>query len=301
MSLEAFLAEGKAHEQSQSSGGFAIVAKVQVRWAYRSGIGPTSKFFPYQHGDSKAKALAESQCQAEIGGEKWANGKPKRPVFGLLTEVYGDDVPTSDDGKRWQTMPNQVWPDFIEAYANDKVFANMAENLSDEIKNSVKGSMPYTAITEALLRINVPTELFDKPVWGKLSQEVNWWEQLKVIQGKREARTYQEKEVPYRYLLIQHVYANEKEAKTDAEAIKAGQATVQPSDNGQLSAKAVENGWTLEALQGKKTEIENALQNALKGIGSAAMSPPDARKHVAEGYVIALSDLDLLKVDEPAF
>lgn len=310
MSLEAFLAEGKSHEQSDE--GFVTIAKVQIRWAFRSGIGPTSKFFAYSYGDTEGKTQAEVDCQAEIGNEKWPDGKQKRPVFGLLTEIHGNNVPTSPDGKRWQTMPNEIWPDFIEAYANDGVFARM-KDLSDEEKNSVRGPMPYTAVTNSLIEINAPVRLFGEPTWCKLSQEIDQWEQLKVVRGKRQPRMYEEKEVPYRFWLIRYVYKNKAEADTDAELIKAGQGqpVTQPQPiNGQLSALAIEK-WgqegalsVQEILNGMKTQkasIKNFIQNLQNGIGTEGgkkLSMPDAQSVAANGHGMERSDLPLIGIKD---
>ncbi len=284
MSLEAFLAEGKTNESTGGSGGFPIIARAKVSLAYRGGIGGTSMFFPYKYSDAQEKAKAQAECQAymtEIGEDKWPKGDLKWPTIGVLTEAWGADVPTSENSQRWG---GKIWQDFIEAYANDKTFAKMAETLPSDIKRSVTGSMPYTVIMKSLA--NTSSDLLDMPTWCKMFQEIDQWEELKVKLGKRKVNTYQEKEIPYRFLLIKSVYVNEKEAKADAEVIKAGQATAQPqAANDQLSAKAVENGWTLQGLRTKKAAIKNAVDNAINGIGSAEMGEVEAQMRVAEDLI----------------
>ncbi len=310
MSLDQFLAEGKEHEQEQGGNDFATIAKVQVRWAYRAGIASTSVFFPYQYGDSEGKALAETQCQTKIGDERWSNGKLKRPVFGFLTEVYGNDVPTSLEGF-WKT---EIWSDFIEARANDKTYAKMAESLSDEIKDSVRGKMPYTAIVDTLVEINAPMKLFEEPTWCKLTQEINQWDQLKVMEGKLKPRVYKDKETFYRYFLIRHVYENEAEAKADAETIKAEQSFNQSqSANGQLSTLAHKtwgedglrsNDEILKYLRGEKDNILGTIENAKNGIGPDKNEKLDqgaAEDFAAEGFGISLEDFALIGVIEVPF
>lgn len=312
MTLDAFLTEGDKHEQAQDSrGGFPTIAKVQIRWAYRSGIGPTSMYFPYSYGDDEGGATAEAQCKAKIGGEKWTSGrnkgKLKEPVHGLFTEVYGDDVPTSKGGS-WQT---DIWSNFIPVYENDKIFAN--KTLSDEIKNSVTGPMPYTAIVNSLMEINAPVKLFSEPVWCKLFQEVDQWEQLKVIQGERQPRTHEEKEVPYRFWLVKQVYANEAEAKAEAEIINAGQVASQQPINIKLSVLAIEK-WgqqgtlsaeeTLKEMKTQRISIENFIQNLQNGIGtegSEKLSMPNAQSVAANGHGMEASDLPLIGIEEVPF
>ncbi len=294
--------------EGSSSSSFFTVAKVEISMAFRGGYKRTSEYFSFSN--SNDQSTARTKCQAymdEIGENKWPSGDPKWPVIGVLTTLHGDDVPTSPSGKRWETMPENIWMEFIEKNHSDLTYANVFEPiLSEEVRASVRGSMPYTATLIALKEVNAD-ELFHQPTWCKLTQEVNQWEELNVKRGKIDPNTYadkdgNEKTSPYRFWVIRGVYANEAEAKADAEVIKAGNVQPQVANDGaQLSAEAIKTWKNLAALKKQEDNIIDTIENAMKGIGipdNEKLSLADAQAYAAEGYGIKPEDLLLIGIGE---
>ncbi len=278
MSLEAFLNEAEKPESS-GGGAFITVAKVRVFFCWQGWSNGKSELFEYAAGSAEAEAEAKVECQTYIDSGTKDGKYDQWPQKGICTHIEGTDVPTNAEGHfHWGDIE-----DFVKKYESD-VNANFTE---EELK-LVSGPMPFNLVINGLK--NNPSVADEKPHWVKLSQEINQWSKAK---GKKNKKGYD-----LRVHVVQHVYTSEKEAKYDAENIKAGQATSQPQvDNGQLSAKALETWGSLEALKAKKAEIENAIQNAVNGIGSSKMSKAKAQAHAAEGYVIEEADLATIGIE----
>ncbi len=286
MSLEAFLADVEKPESSGEGSAFVTIAKTRVFLCYQGWTNGQSELFEYEAGDSQAEAASKVECQSYI--ESGVNDFDQWPQKGICTHIYGDDVPTNAEGNfHWGDIH-----DFAKKYESD---LNFPDNFTEDKLKLVSGSMPFNLIVEGVK--DNPSVADWKIHWVKMSQEINQWSKAK---GKKNKKGYD-----LRVHVIQHVYANEAEAKADAETIMGSRVFQPQIGNGQLSKKAIET-WgdkagthevALASLMEIKPKIENAINNAINGIGVPKKSETDAQVYAAGGYNIEVSDLALLGIE----
>ena len=289
MSLEAFLAETEKPESGGSGGAFITIAKARVFVCWQGWTNNMSEVFEFEPDNEEDKIRAKTECQTYI--DSGSNQFDQWPRNGICTHIFGDDVHTNAEGNfHWGDIV-----DFVKKYESDlTVFPGGATKPSlfteDELK-LVSGPMPYNLVVEG---IKANPNIADWKIhWVKLSQEINQWSKAK---GKKNKKGYD-----LRIHIIQKVYANEAEAKADAEVIKAGQAQTMARPtvaNGQLSTKALatwggDNETALAAMLKQKPAIENLIENAKNGIG------PDKKLNLSEAQEWAANALGFEADDLP--
>jgi hypothetical protein len=271
MSVEDFLSD---KYQDEVSGGFTTIAKAKIITAFQGWANGQSKLFPYD-GSKRAGDEAKQMCADYCEGER------QYPQAGILTIVYGDEVPSHPEG----TMND--WLDFVPVFHSREKYTGKVE---------VAGEFPYDLVVAGL---EAHTEVFNNVVWCEMSRVID-----NVREPKRNKETNQ---YPVRVYVVKRTFKSREEAY--GAAGKSELAENDTDDFGDfggesdgLSAYARQNQWTLSGLQEISQQIHDFISAAIKGENTPdgkSMTMQQARKFACDQYAIELGDLKLLKSEVP--
>ena len=249
-------------------GDFKTIARAIVQPAYQGWqFGSDPKVFPYD-GSKKAGLIAKEKCA------EYCKGDNSYPQPGLLTTIYGDDVPTHPEGAM-----SQDWLDFVPVFHSAKKYTGQVD---------VSGQFPYDLVFEGAQNNR------------KIFNQIQWCELSRPIDNVREpGRDKEASKYPRRIYVVERIFKSREEAYE-----AAGKSPASTEDdfgdfggNEELSKFAAGNRWSLAALRLQSQNIHAAIAAAMLGEGTPddkEMTEDQARTFVCENYAIDVSDLDLL-------
>jgi hypothetical protein len=258
----------------------AVIARAIVQPAFQGWqFGSDPQLFPYE--DKKSGLDARAECA------EYCQGENSYPQPGMLTVIYGDDVPSHPEGAM-----SGDWHDFVPVFHSREKYTGQVD---------VVGEYPYDLVLEGVKK--------NQTVFN----QVQWCQFTRPIDNVREPRRNKEtNKYVCRIYVVGKVFKSREEAYREAGVSEKDYQTVndnlsqyvagvseknyQTADDN-LSQYATEKGWTLQSLQKQGPVIHNAIDNALKGIGTPDNKPMEKEAAIAlvcANFILKPEDLELL-------
>jgi hypothetical protein len=258
------------YEDVGGGGEFTTIAKAKVERAYQGWDYGTPKLFPFS--DKQSAHVAREEC------DDYCNGERSYPQYGMLTTVYGDDVPTHPEGEM------NDWKDFVPVFHSKAKYTGRVD---------VSGEYPYDLIIEGLKN---NSSVFNKIQWCELSRPID--------NVREPGRDKENSQYAHRIYVVKRVFKSREEAYAAAGVSLDSKgddfANFGDEKPAGLSDLALRAGWTVESLQAQGSNIFDAILEAVAGKNTPnneTMPEPQARKFVCDNFVIELSDLAFLLSD----
>jgi hypothetical protein len=259
------------YQEEVGGGDFSTIARAKILRAFQGWqFGGNPRLFPFSN--KKDAVAAKEECAEYCQGEK------SYPQLGIVTVVYGDDIPSHPEGAM-----DSDWYDFVPVFHSKEKYTG---------RTNVSGEHPYDLVLEGL---KANPSVFN---------QVQWCELERPIDNVREpGRNKDNSKYAHRVYVVTRVFKSREEAY-EAAGKSPDTRNYLSSNVTELSDLATSADWTLASLQAQAENILSSISDAVAGKGTPdgkAMSSEQAQKFVCENFAIEVSDLALISIDEVPF
>lgn len=260
-------------------GDFKTIARAIVQPAFQGWqFGANPQTWEYD-GSKEGALIAREKCAG------YCQGNNSFPQAGLLTTVFGDDIPTHPDGAK-----DGDWLDFVPVFHSREKYTGSVD---------VIGEFPYDLV---LAGVKANPGVFNTVQWVELSRPID-----NIREPKRDKEN---SKYAHRVYVVERIFKNREEAYSAAgvpltdnkSASDALAIDFSGEDINGLSKTAINNGWNVAALKEQGEAIHAAIAAATKGENTPKnkeMNLEQARNFVCDNFALEPSDLQLLDVEAP--